>query len=423
MFVSLHFARRWVLLASLSFLLISVWATSALAQSVTINEASIRRKNGFRKSSQEPLWINRADCLADDRIYFPVTVSNFSNYQLEVWVGSGNDCRPAEARRTTTAVCWQVWKGVPTSTGLTVEIAVRDIVARVKPGNPGAGPGVGTQKHCEWTQSTTAPLAADMYFMFIDTGSEAQVGGTVWKTKFDLAGPTAPRNVTAGVGDSLLVVKWDESTDGDKTGYRFYCDPKPKVAYSDEATDLVTARTTAALPYYPLNGDAGIQDVDIADTSDDATTNDASASTDAADDVSGVLQDASAPAPNPDCPTTVLIAGTVPDEAYRCGSASLTASSGYAKGLENNVTYSVGVAAVDKIGNVGKLSNVTCLAPRPVDDFFKVYRQRGGRAGGGFCTVRKPLGAGKGGAGEWLGMWVLVFAVCAVSWIRRETRR
>jgi hypothetical protein len=78
----------------------------------------------------------------------------------------------------------------------------------------------------------------------------------------------------------------------------------------------------------------------------------------------------------------------MPDEAYRCGGVSgLTATSGQIKGLQNNVQYSVAVAAIDGVGNTGPLSNVTCNSPQQVDDFFEVYRASGGKAGGGYCAT------------------------------------
>lgn len=378
------------LLASVFAALCLLWTGSALSQTVAINEGSIQRTTSFRPTAQEPLWISKADCLANDAFFFPLTVSNYSNYQLEVWVGSGTDCRPPEARRPTTGTCWQVWKGVPTSTGLTVEVTVRDIVSRRKPseGRP-TGPGTGTVEDCEWTEATTAPLAADLYFMFVDTGSEEQVGGALWQTKFDLAGPTPPQKVTSGIGDSLLVVEWNESTDTDKTGYRFYCDPIP--GKEGDQTNVTPFALDASLDV-DLDADEADGDVDAGD--EGGTEAGTDASTEAATDAS--------PPPSSACPTTLLVEGTVPDEAHFCGSGSSTGTSGRITGLKNGVRYSVAVSAVDLVGNVGKLSNVTCASPNPVDDFFKVYRDAGGQAGGGFCTTSGGVGHGAGVFGLFL---------------------
>ena len=57
-------------------------------------------------------------------------------------------------------------------------------------------------------------------------------------------------------------------------------------------------------------------------------------------------------------------------------------------GLTNGVPYHVVVASVDNFGNVGPPSSPpACATPAPVDDFWKIYRQDGGQAGGGFCAL------------------------------------
>lgn len=397
------------LLATLVVATAVLWTGSAFAQTVAINEGSIQRSTSFRSSSQNPLWISKADCLANDQISFPLTVSNYGSYQLEVWAGSASDdCRTPEARRGTTAVCWQVWKGVPTSTGLNVIVSTRDIVSRNKPSEGGpTGPGSGTVEDCEWTEATTAPQEVALYFMFVDAGSEQQMGGAIWKTKFDLAGPTAPGKVSAGIGDTLLVLDWNESTDTDKAGYRFYCDPIP--GKEGEQTNVETFDLDASLDADLDAGDAEAG----GDAGDDASTD---AAADGATDAAAEAAADAATNTGSSCPTNVLVVNTAPKEEYYCGSGSGT--SGKVSGLKNGVRYSVAVAAVDGVGNVGKLSNVTCATPSPVDDFFKVYRDAGGQAGGGFCTVTGGVGHGAGLAG-------LVFVGLAAlgSTIRRRRTR
>jgi hypothetical protein len=64
-------------------------------------------------------------------------------------------------------------------------------------------------------------------------------------------------------------------------------------------------------------------------------------------------------------------------------------------GLSNGAIYNVVVAAVDATGNVGPPSPLTCDYPAPVKDFWKTYRDAGGKAGGGFCAL-ETLGAPAG---------------------------
>jgi MYXO-CTERM domain-containing protein len=104
---------------------------------------------------------------------------------------------------------------------------------------------------------------------------------------------------------------------------------------------------------------------------------------------------------------------------YRCGSSE----SGTVRELatENNLdpdtTYAVGVAATDRVGNPGKLSNIICADPEPVSDFFDGYTAAGGKGGGGFCNCAL-VGATPSvpyGALAWLG------AVAALGYRRRRT--
>jgi hypothetical protein len=101
-----------------------------------------------------------------------------------------------------------------------------------------------------------------------------------------------------------------------------------------------------------------------------------------------------------------------PPGKYRCGSATANATEGEATGLRNGQLYAVAVATVDKLGNVGPLSEIECGSPKPVTDFFEAYRNAGGEAGGGFCAIGHHRESG-----------ALVFMLGAlVMWIVRRRR-
>jgi hypothetical protein len=91
--------------------------------------------------------------------------------------------------------------------------------------------------------------------------------------------------------------------------------------------------------------------------------------------------------------------------------------SGYTiKSLTNGATYDVVVAAVDGSGNVGPASNCASDYPAVVDDFFTLYREAGGRAGGSFCALQavgEPAGAPIVG---------VAFSVLAFTVARRRRR-
>jgi len=390
------------------------WGTTAFAQSVALNESSIQRSESNRPTAQNPNWISREDCLVNDQISFPLTVSDYGNYQLEAWVGfSGDDCTVLEARKQTTASCWKVYQGVPTQSGVTVILSVRDIVSEDI--HEDGGLAEGTEDSCEPSDATTAPQAIDVYFMFIDPGAGEFAGGVKWSTKFDLAGPIPPDNVSAGVGETLLTLEWDQSTDTDQAGYRFYCDPIP--GKEDEQTNITPlAGDASADADFDASMDAGTEAGDAALDADldAAPDGDPDGATDADTGADGEAGTDSGSPSAGSCPTTALIPGQEPDEDHYCGSG--TGTSGRIKELKNGVQYSVAVAAVDGVGNVGKLSNVACNSPSPTDDFYTVYRDAGGKAGGGFCTASGGVGHGAGISG------FLLVAFAAVGGAMRRRR-
>jgi hypothetical protein len=85
--------------------------------------------------------------------------------------------------------------------------------------------------------------------------------------------------------------------------------------------------------------------------------------------------------------------------------------------LINGHQYAVAVAAYDDDLNVGAVSNLGCQTPAPVTDFWDRYKDDGGLAGGGFCSLEAP-GAPVAGSVLGLGMGAAVVALG-----RRRRRR
>lgn len=356
---------RPLLAAAFSLAGVALFAKEAAAQSIMLNPAGIERQYGFRSSqtSGNALWISRADCEAGpeqkgDSFRFPLTLDgNFSSYELQVWVGGpGNDCSDPAARTGQAPQCWLVYKGVPTTNTPTIDVRVQDIVGMHKTTDTPNGPGSGTVEDCQPEPgSTSAPQEVILYFMFISGSGGTVVGnGVTWATNYALMGPRAPTDVSAGAGNTQVVLKWTPSNDAYLTAYRYYCDPMP-------GSELAASAGT--------------------------------------------------------CPTTSLVAGEIPPSSHECGSVSnSTATEGHVKGLTNGHSYSVGVAGVDGVGNVGPLSNVVCATPEPTEDFYQLYRDAGGEAGGGFCSVS---GVGRGGVA---GAFAMV-ALSGAALVLRNRRR
>jgi len=117
------------------------------------------------------------------------------------------------------------------------------------------------------------------------------------------------------------------------------------------------------------------------------------------------------------CPSKVLVGGQVPDPRYFCGSVrGLQQTSNLIEGLPNGQIMKIGIAAFDTVGNVGPLSPLVCAAPMPIDDFYRAYRDAGGRAGGGYCSV-DTVGRASGLAPLCLGL-----ALSLARVLRRRSR-
>lgn len=332
---------------------------SAWGQSVVIQETGIKRLRPEREGDQK-WWVSHADCVADDIFTFPVDLTSFVNLSLEVWAGS--DCTNKAKREGDQADCWKLYDSFPSKSTVEVKIRAQDIVAKVKPG----GPNSGTAADCERTDVPDAGEAVTLHFMLLDSSNELGAStADTFGSGFDLLGPPAPKGISVGIGEAQLVVSWDAPSASDLAGYRLYCDPGEGP---------------------PESGTSG----------EDAASD---APADGAADSAG----------NPDCPSTALIPGAIPNGDYQCGSTSNTiATKATATGLTNGVAYAVAVAAIDRLGNSGRLSSVACGVPQPVDDFYELYRRAGGKGGGGFCAIRAyPNHTLLALAGVAVGAWLL----------------
>jgi MYXO-CTERM domain-containing protein len=225
---------------------------------------------------------------------------------------------------------------------------------------------------------------------------------TTWdETSIDTRGPNAPTEVEAGPGENQLFVTWKPPVSGDLKGFRIYCDPPP-------GTILGTPLGTPLRTLQANDGGLALE----GGTSAEAGVIGTGGSGPVADSGGSTPTTPTTPSIDPNCsPDTLLVPGAVPpQDAPWCGSASSLATKGTADDLENNQTYAIAVAAIDKVGNLGPLSSVTCSAPVVVDDFYELYRRAGGEGGGGFCsTGTHPHGA-----------WALMALVLGALGLRRR---
>src|SRR5260221_10649784 len=112
-------------------------AAPAYAQSISLPQVSaVSRKQPLRSSKQYSTWINRADCLANDDLTFPVVLAGYtSSMNLQVWAATGaTDCTQVTERQFGgTARCWLVYSETTTVQKPNVVIRAQDVVAHNTP--------------------------------------------------------------------------------------------------------------------------------------------------------------------------------------------------------------------------------------------------------------------------------------------------
>lgn len=76
------------------------------------------------------------------------------------------------------------------------------------------------------------------------------------------------------------------------------------------------------------------------------------------------------------------------DKEYMCsGRVASTDTSYRIRILQNGIPYTVGVAAVDKSGNISPITNAFVQRPIPTINFYGEYRDAEGEAKGGYCSL------------------------------------
>ena len=405
-----------------------------------------------RPQNLNPLGINYSDCTQDMVLRFNVVVSGFDGSQsMQVWASKSGDCTQSTARgvgANAVITCWLVNQGfagdiISASTTRSFDVRVQNLVgAQNNPPNPAnlvqQGPDA-----CN-AQSNFVAVPIDIFFLPLDSSLNSTGTSYKYSITTDLVGPNAPAMVTPGIGDTFLGVTWTPNADADTTGYDVFLDPFP--GQEDAAAVPVQVCPDTGVPASP-------QDADL-DSADDGSASGATGAS--ADACTSMFVGNSNSCPLPPmsaCASValkgaiVLEGGTVPptDDAGNpieggavSGSGGLsTISSSYLwgagssgvtvadkntgtytiSGLKNDGAYTVVGAAVDGSGNVGPPSVEACQCPGRVNDFWNLYRQGGGQAGGG-CALEsggEPVSAVSGIA--------LIAAASALARRRRGNRR
>jgi hypothetical protein len=404
-------------------------------------------------NGSQPSWISNSDCQQNIIVRVPITMTNLPTSDvLQVWAGAnGVDCTQSTSLTGPAQSCWPVISGgIAPVTATTIDIKAQDIVAGIAPAI-GAKPQApsGTTASCS-TITQSGPIPITLFFIFINgsssNGADTNSTDATYGLSVAMIGPAPPTNITVADGDTFLKVDWTPTTDSNTQGFQLFCDPPP--GKEPEITDgqsgaTVTDSSTVevcngsevdggfddeggALP--PVFVDAGCHFENVSSTStvggvcvsNEIVPGGGTASTDTTDD-SGVVDDTT------DDDGGVVLTNVTPPPAnigqYSCGpGANLgtqTSSEAILSGLKNGVTYVVGVAAYDVVGNIGPMgvgsgANM-CGEPAKGLDFFDVYKQDGGGAGGGFCSFDKTQPVGTSA-------FAIVGLASLVSIIRRRNK-
>lgn len=269
---------------------------------------------------------------------------------IDLEVWAGSNCELLENRASNSATCWLVYENANPKS-TNIEILVQDVIAGRIDRSSYSSPGSGTAAVCD--QGQTSVQSVTLHFLLVNSADEvASKPSTAPTVEFDLLGPDPPLGVKAGVGENSLVVTFDsdDGADDEISKYYVYCDV------------------------------AGGGDSDGAG-----------------------------------CSSSLLVPDQPPPDSTRCGSTTKNAQEVQTDDdLENGTLYAVGVAAVDGFGNPGKLSNLACATPEPINGFFEEYRAAGGKGGGGFCSLSRSDSA--------RGLWLGAAALAGSLFVRRRVK-
>lgn len=386
-----------------------------------VQEASLPRETPTgqqvtkRPLTLEPEGVSLQDCLDDQRIVFPLQLAGFvPEATLEAWAGlSGADCGVQTNRQSGTQVCWRLTSGLPLQLTTRVPIPVRTIMSgTIDPKAP-----ITDQSVCGRVDLTTISVQ----FLYFAPGQLATPATKKdLQVRVDTIGPAAPGNVSVAPGNTRLRISFGGLGEGGLTqftGVRAYCDPALENTVTDAGAGAEAEGDACIPPSEVEAGDDGDADAEITDGAvicDEAATEEAGTDT----------QPTTCESPNLAPPGGERI---IPNDAFNdrflCGSltgntgSGLIADSVGGKPLVNGRNYAVALAATDRFGNLGPLSTIFCATPEPTSDFWETYKNAGGGAGGGVCSVEGGLGFPVGSLSV-----MSIFGLALVGMLRRNRR-
>lgn len=371
----------------------------------------------------QPEGINLQDCLDNLQILFPLVTVGFSTAEtFQIWGTdqSGADCTVATARSGATQTCYQINANFARTQTQTVQIPIKELTKGLPSVTDTGADGCRRVNNYAFT----------VFFLILDGDSvTANASDTL---QVDTIGPDALSNVRVLPGNNSVTIEWDavgEAGADDVIGAQAFCDPNPQVASAvdagasivctDDAGGIVTgfdASDTDSL------ADAGVTCTEV--QNEGGTTGGTPIPTvDSGIPSNGLACTTQAFTPDSG---TVLVADNALINAFGCG--SLTGSQGSTIRIDsiggqppsNDRVYAIAVAATDSFGNLGAVSAPICQFPEETSDFWRTYRNEGGSAGGGFCSIEAP---GFPGGTSALAVMGLALALSSARFAHRALRR
>jgi uncharacterized membrane protein YgcG len=242
---------------------------------------------------------------------------------------------------------------------------------------------------------------------------------------YDGQPPNAPATVNVSPGDEALRVSWSSiGSLGDFAGYLIFCtrgenlDVYPDDLYNNQYITPSTLVAAKQCPTPPTTITTQALTTDSRVVFADATggTGGGGAGGDASGGAGGAGGESGASgrsdqALTPTEPFNDLLS------THLCSGLITSQTSTRLSGLQNGVPYLVGVAAADRSGNISPIKAVYIGFPISTRDFYEGYRDKGGKAEGGYCSFGTARARGFGLAG------VLLAATGALTLRARRRRR
>ena len=339
-------------------------------------------------------YMNLANCSCGDATPFQIEFSldpptsnvPSQDEQVDIWVGTS--CA-AETLEEQNELCFN--EGNIAEVSDLLQVPARPISVRHLVGPTGSSPEC--TRRDEHDRAVYAIIDPGQNG-FDDKDGDYQTALTI---KADTDPPPEPDGVIARGSEGGITIDFAPPTsrEDDILYYQVLCarvdDPGNKTGFGDFEQHYLTSQQAcgsdadAVCPRAPGGstarraggGDAGVPDA--GDGSDAGTGGDAG---------SGPGEE-----PTGECVTGLPGGLDTLDPSHLCGQADGTAGSVDAKGLENGVAYHVVLLVVDEARNVTAI-DAGEATPRPVQDFWEDYKQRGGQASGGCSAAQAGFGGG-----------------------------